>query len=623
MILWLASASAAPDPEVIEVVVTASRSAQAAHGHPVAVEVLDRAALEASGAENVADALEEFPGIQVERTVTGTALRLQGMEAEHTLILIDGQRVLGRKDGVIDLERLPIAGLERIEIVKGPSSALFGSDAMGGVVNLITRHPEQLEVGAHLRVGSRNQVDLDGDVSVPLGPTRHRFTAGWHSRDAWDRHPETPATDASAVVQGNLDWTGSIGDDRDGARLTAGYQQRRLTGIDSNSTGAVLDRLQTVEDARAGLASWFSPGPSTRLDLKLSTGWYQDQFLQDQRGGKSLDLSSVTEEANGEASVVLTQTWHEHLLTFGTDGLFQRLASDRLGSGEATRARGAAFAQGTFSLRTRGPHLRFLTGARVDVDTQFGPAFTPSLGASATWDRGVLRASGGLGFRAPDFRELYLVFENPGAGYVVTGSDTLRPERSRQLNAGATWSPTDALELSATGHASWIQDLISIGDVDLEPGALQRFGYENIDRAFTGGGELGAKLTQGPVDVGLSTALTHAWDRDRQRVLAGRVPVRVTGNAGLQLLPTWSVRGRLGLSSPRTFYTTAPDGSDAVERTPLTSTVDLRSEWAPRGPLALFVGVDNLGNAKGTTLGPLPPRLLYAGLTFRHREEAP
>ena len=126
-----------------ELVVTATRTATPRGDAPVAVELITREDIAASGAENLADLLEGQPGLDVERSYLGAALRMQGMNPDQVLILVDGERVLGAKDGVIDLGRFPVENIQQVEIVKGPGSALYGADAMGGVVNLITRTPDE------------------------------------------------------------------------------------------------------------------------------------------------------------------------------------------------------------------------------------------------------------------------------------------------------------------------------------------------------------------------------------------------------------------------------------------------------------------------------------------------
>ncbi|MCB9671015.1 MAG: TonB-dependent receptor [Alphaproteobacteria bacterium] len=627
MLIALLTAHAADGEDVAEVVVvTATRSERAAGDQPVAVQVIDRATLEATGAESLAELLQEQPGIQIDQTVTGASIRLQGMEPEHTLILIDGQRVLGRKDGVIDLARLSLQDVERVEIVKGPSSALFGSDAMGGVVNIVTRRGTSASAGTHVRAGLPGRLDADADATVPTPLGVHRLSASWHSAASWDRDPSTPATDSSAFEQRSLDYKGTFDTSEDSElTLAAGYQVRDLRGLDSTAVGAVLDRYQTVEDGRASIRGWVTPTASTRVAWSLGTGWYRDQFALDQRGSKDLDQHSDTHEANGEGSVQVDVSAGRHFVTVGLDGLYQRLRSDRLGTGDARRFRGAVFAQDVWARPVGDAELQVSPGLRLDVDSQFGRALTPRVAASLGRERAIVRAATGLGFRAPDFRELYLLFENPGAGYVVVGTDDLRPERSANVNGGVEVTPVDGWSVSVSGFANAIRDLVSITDLSLQPGALQRYGYANVGRASTAGGELGMRGAMGPLTLTSTAAYTRSRDLDADRPLPGRSPLIVTGAATLDLGRHASVRTQANASSSRVHYASSADGDRAVV-TPGRLTTDVRASWRPpakTGSLELFAGVDNLLDDPGSPGSPLPPRFVYAGFTTRTTPMAP
>ena len=110
--------------------VTGTRTAHDQDDAPIATDVYDRQTIEDTGAENALEVLEETPGVQIDRGVGGAGVMLQGLDPKYTLILVDGQRVTGRKDGTIDLSRFPADDIERIEIVRGPGSVLYGADAL-------------------------------------------------------------------------------------------------------------------------------------------------------------------------------------------------------------------------------------------------------------------------------------------------------------------------------------------------------------------------------------------------------------------------------------------------------------------------------------------------------------
>ena len=193
-LLIFLSAALSDEPDE-EIVITGTRTEKPRGESPVPVEVIDREAIEASGAEDLAELLEDHPGVDLRMTVVGASLRLQGLEPEHVLIAINGVRLIGRKDGTLDLSRFPVDEIERVEIVKGASSALYGSDAVAGVINIVTRTPSRETSGnARVRYGSFNTVDATAGLSLK----GWRLSGGWHTTDGYDLDPSELSTNGAA-----------------------------------------------------------------------------------------------------------------------------------------------------------------------------------------------------------------------------------------------------------------------------------------------------------------------------------------------------------------------------------------------------------------------------------------
>jgi len=125
--------------ELRGVVVTATRTPRSLENVPASVRLITRAHAAEQGSLRISDMLEEFAELRVIRNQFGAGLQLRGLDPAYTLILVDGQPVTGRTGGTIDLDRLPTSFVERIEVVRGPSSSLYGSEALAGVINVITR----------------------------------------------------------------------------------------------------------------------------------------------------------------------------------------------------------------------------------------------------------------------------------------------------------------------------------------------------------------------------------------------------------------------------------------------------------------------------------------------------
>ena len=605
-----------------ESTVTGSRTEQRVVDAPVATEVITRREIEAGGARNVADVLETQPGLNVVRSFAGAGLRLQGLDARYVLILVDGERLTGRTGDQVDLTRLPVEDIERIEIVRGPSSVLYGSDAIGGVVNIITRRGRKpFEAEAQASYGSLNAVDARGGVGFRAGAWSGYASGGWHRRDAWDLDPSDPGTNGSSFDQ--FEVAGRIERRGETLKLALGadYLQRRMTGVDSSASGAVLDRrnLNEVLSVRAAPELTFA---ASRLRLSGYYSTFRDQYLVDQRGADALDEYQETREHLGKLDAQYDVALPaDHIVSLGVEGMLERLASARLrGGGE--RLRGAVFAQDQWTISSER-RLVAVPAARFDVDSQFGTNFSPKL--ALRWDPHeavILRAGYGVGYRAPSFRELLLHFENPSAGYVVDGNPDLRPERSRSVDLSVELAPRPWFWFSLTLFRNDLSDMILAVSVPGEQEQL-RYRYANIASAHTQG--LQATVRVKPwreLTLEVGYALTDTEDEKERRPLEGRPLHQGTFLAIYQ--PRWgrwgftaTVRG--SLVGQRPFYADR-DGDGAIETGQAAPYLFLGARVAAdlTRHLTLFVTGENLTGAGDPTYLPIPPRSLFGGFIGRY-----
>lgn len=613
------------DFKLEEVVVTGSRTVRPIAEAPVATEVITAEEIESTGAQNAADLLELHPGLNVVRSFNGAGLQLGGLSPDYTLILVDGQRIAGRVGGTVDLSRISTEDVERIEIVRGAGSALYGSDAIGGVVNIITKKAkEDFEMSALGAAGTLSRVDATGLLGTRQKKFSGRLSGGYHQADPYRLEPDSITTHGSGFRQFDVGAQMQLdAHERLDFGINGKYTYRDLFGVNASPTGAVFDRTNRTEtvDIRLNPTVRFER-PAT-LSVWTGVSIFRDQFGQDQRGSDALDQSQQTEERlgqfGGQFDILLGS---KHLFTSGVEGLYENLSTPRL-TDDQDRGRIAVYVQDEWTVLSK-PNFVLVPGIRVDIDTQFGVYPTPRLATRLDpHEHVVLRASFGMGFRAPDFRELYLFFENPTVGYIVTGNPDLRPETSRSVRAGVEYGPTAWFWMSTYGFRNDLDDMIvAVLTSGSQPGAFDRFQYDNIASAYTQGLELNFrfKSTTGVV-VDLGYFLLDTRDRENDRRLPGRATHRGTAsfryvNSRIRL----RAMARLVVESERPFYEDPTGNGEeiAVFAAPYAMLDARISQAVRKDHVRVFALAENITNAGDPDYLPVPPRTVMAGVEIQY-----
>ncbi len=626
LIALLALGQVEPAEARSQTVVTGSRTERRLEDAVTPTEVITRAQIDATGARDLAALLQQHQGVELVYSFRGVGIRLQGLDPEYVLILIDGERVSGRIGNTIDLGRYSLRDVERIEIVKGPAAALYGSDAIGGVINLITRKVmNPWEASLRASVGTREDYDFRAHAGMKRGPFELRLGGGYRQALPYDLEPTDPATSGPGFRRFDGDAT-VIVTPTEGIKLVGkiGYLRRDENAVDVSPTAATFDRRGRQEQFDTSLKVALNPIEGTAVTVRGRQSLFRDQLLQDQRGARDYDQYTQNVNRLWEAGAQLDQRVGKHTLTVGLELLSELLSSPRLSTGNAQHQRYAALLQDEWEFADSLPKVKIAAGVRVDVDTQFGVAPSPRLAVKVDpSDAWTLRASWGLGFRAPSFSELYLLFDNAAVGYVVEGNPNLRPETSSSVNLSIDWRPPrQGWLVSASVFHTDIANLISINTNDVpNPDNPTRFRYGNIASAYTQGLEASgrARLSRGTyLDVGYT--YLDARDNVKQRPLEGRAAHK----ANASLSARYSSIGlefllRTSLVGPRPFY--VDEDANGVEETKwVRAYVDLEAQlsWTFRDWLRLYVNGFNLLNAGDAVYLPRPPRGVLGGIEVRY-----
>jgi vitamin B12 transporter len=577
--LFSLSAAANEPPNRLDTVqVTATRTELPIEQALASVTVLDRADIERSQAPDLLDLLARQAGVDVARNGgpgQASTVFLRGSNSTHALVLVDGVRVNAATQGLIDFAHFPLAQIERIEIVRGPRAALWGSDAIGGVIQIFTRDPASAFVEA--RIGSYERRGLDVGAGWAQGDTRIGVSVGS------DRLEGFSATGPSAGPY-------SYDPDPDGysnrhfslrARSKLGNQDLGLTALVSDADVDFDAGVAPGEGQTAALNRVFgatvSGGLTENWNHALTLGHSSEDLYTpvyfSRFGSRRDSLDWIVDGSLGEG----------HELSVGLNWSQESGYSDEFGSGfDVDRRNSALFArwQGRFGAQSLQASIRH------DDNSQFGGANTANLAWGWKASESLnLRASWGQGFRAPSLNELYY----PGffAGnngeediYLFAGNAQLQPERSQSFEAGLDWQADANQRLGLSLYRTRIHDLIAFTGED--------FQAMNTRRAGIDGAELEYHWTGG----GYSFNANATWQRARDLDTGARLLRRADR--------------KLNASLDRNFANGASVGLDltAVSRRPEFGgqeiggygRVDLRAAAPLAGNWSAELRLENLGN---------------------------
>ena len=559
-----AVASAQTAADLDQVVVTATRTSTSVADSLFPVQVIDRDAIERSQARDLPDLLRGRAGIDLgNQGGPGkiSTLFLRGTESDQVLVLVDGVRIGSATAGLVSFQDIPVEQIDRIEIVRGPRSSLYGSEAVGGVIQIFTRR-DQGAFAPRFRVGIGSNHLREASAGIGGGNER-----GWYGADfAWQRTDGINACNGSATL-----FAGCFVDepDRDGYRnaslnLRGGVDLGDTVKLEAHALRAEAfneydgsnyggNEADNVQQALSAKLAWT---PSQRVAVNAQLGRsddYSDNSFNDHAGTTThvgnFDTHRTTASLQGDFRVADGQ-----LLSVGADWQRDRIDSDTPFSIDR-RDNTGVYAEylGRFGAQ------QWQASLRNDDNEQFGSHATGSLGWGLDFGRGFkLTASYGSAFKAPTFNDLYYPFySNPD----------LKPETSRSANLGLS-QRGERWNWTLNAYETRVDDLISYDAALFLP--------NNIDRARIRGVEFTVDATLAGWDVGAQ--LSHADPRSESGSNDGNwLPRRARDTGRIDLDRAF---GALRIGA--TLNGSGPRYDDAANTVRLGgfATTDLRFEYA-------------------------------------------
>lgn len=493
------------DLGINEVVVTGSRTARPIKMSPVTTQVLGGKALVDAGYSNLQQALQqETPGLNIQKVGFGNEISMQGLDARHVLFLMDGERMTGDMAGNLDYERFNLHAIDRVEIVKGASSTLYGSRAAGAVINLITKKTDKpLSIDAGIRYGQMNErnykhpqpkdflymFEQNADRPnlqswVSAGFKAGKFTSQtdvWYSEsDAFymyqaendkkvytkEANPFLPH-DIIVVSNAVRPPMGIEGKEHITVSQKLYYNPNPNLSVLVYGSSFFMNTYDLIQDMTFSQARDWTAGTKVTYHVKdwfSVTGSLHADFYDRFKRHERIDKRQKDYESSiyQPRLTVTSNYFNGHSLILGMEHTSDELTSDRFSGNANHDLKTRALKETEYFLQdewTINPRWMISVGIRTNFSKAFGFMGMPKVAAKYSPDKHwSLRANYSMGYRSPSIKELFFNWDHLGM-FMIRGNENMRPEKNNYFSLGAEYS-NDRLFVSGTAYGNYFRDKI-------------------------------------------------------------------------------------------------------------------------------------------------------------------
>ncbi len=493
-----------------EVIITATRTIRQLSSLPLPAQIISKKDIERSNSIRLNDILNEQTGlITMPDFGGGEGIQLQGFDSQYTLILIDGVPLVGRSAGTLDISRITLGNIKQIEVVKGASSSLYGSEALGGVINIITETPKYgFNGNTNFRIGAFNTSDLSTTINYKKKKLGVTTFLNRYSSDGYDLNK----TDDLKTVDPFSNYTFNTKVVYDFSEATQLFASGKYyTQNQDYIASSTLKGESTINEWNSHL----------KLSHKYSEKWssYFEFYATRYKAKDYLDDENNSRFSSSYYNQLLIRP--EIRATYNPDDKSAFIGG--LGFNHETLDRTDFTIQPEFNspylyLQYDGnlaEKLNVIIGARFDSHNKYKSQFSPKAAIRYKLnDKLNIKSSVGYGFKAPDFRQLYFDFTNATVGYTVLGYNAvptaipeleaqgqianiiipvsefqqeLNPENSISINIGFDYKFSPVLKLDLNLFRNNIRDLIDTRIVANKTNGQNVFSYYNVNKVYTQG----------------------------------------------------------------------------------------------------------------------------------------
>lgn len=603
-----------------EITVTGTRTPRSLLESPFLISVITAEQIRESGWATLEEALEELPGVILQTSQSYVVSpTIQGFRDNKVLILVDGMPINAKVRNRVDLSLIPIQNVEKIEVVKGPQSSIYGSDAIAGVIHIITKMPQKTEWRMSSRVGTTGQQRHNFSTSLVGGKWSGLFSYERRTSDGVDLHPGDPALDYPDFRKQN--YFGKIRYSfAPGHSIT--YKGEFFTNRSEIFLWNAARQIKTswfFWDRRSGHQVTYErihpDGETLRFFGYFAPFYHSFEEIRPPRPAARSDIRDRYVRLEAQYDYPLSD---EHLLTFGADRIEDKYTSDRISPRTQDINMNEVYLQGQWKI-----HRRWETvyGVRFTEHSRFGSEWTPRIGMVNYWTTHFRsKISAGKGFRAPEITEMFqdfLIPTGPTSSIRILGNPNLRPETSRNVQLTLEFGPYKRSFFRLNGFHNRVNGLILFVPRD-DPNTpnIEEWRYENIQAGRTHG-----------VEWEYSHRFSHSFS-----LFAGGVfqdGKNLSQNTDLEFVPDVQGYVRAAFSfgnfSSSVRWTHVGKQKYGISTTeagappavlPDYTLLDVSFTY-PVGNYQIVFGVDNLTGVEREPFGPSQGRHIYVGYDVR------
>ena len=545
-----------------EVVVTATKTLRQLSTLPMPAKLITKEEIAKSSSTKLSDILDDQPGIFIVPDFGGgNGIQIQGLDSQYTLLLIDGSPIIGRQSGTLDLDRISIGNIEQVEIIKGSSSSLYGTDALGGVVNLITsKTKDSISAEASYKISTFNT----NDISVNLGKISQNgdnlnFYFNSFNSNGYDLNDDPILN----TVEPYKSYTGFLRYNFkknkwsyfSSVRI---YNENQDFRLDENSYGKnIINEL--------GINS--SINYIKNKNYKLIFENYYTNYKNDEEfrlNQNSIEESFFNQSLfKSELRSIYTIN-KKNTLTFGLGFYSELLKRNNFYREEVSQNSFNYFVQYEGFIFE---NTNYVFGARYDQYDEYESEFSPRFAIRTQINDNISsKISIGKGFKTPDYRQLYFNFSNSSSGYSVIGFNAakeiisnlqslgqisnliisqdefegkLKPETSISFNLGFNIKTNKSTVFDINFFRNQISNLIDYKIIASKVNGQSIFSYYNLNKVYTQGIEFNSTSTVfNDIEISIGYQFLEAKDNDsKNQIKNGEVFARMTPSS-----PTFQIK---------------------------------------------------------------------------------